>query len=150
MSSTLSFEDSSSWLSFTFLSFLDGIFSKGYKQALELQDLGPIGLQDRADLLYQKFTKEYGLESKKPMAKRSLWGVLWRTTGFHKLVGALLLFCISAALNFGPVEILTNLVKYFQGAVHYETWQLWLQCALLFVFPVVGSICLAHSNMIMV
>jgi ABC-type multidrug transport system fused ATPase/permease subunit len=149
MEASPNLEDSSSWLSFIFMLFLDSIFTKGYQRPLELTDLGGIAKQDRADLLYDKFSKEYASECKKPKEKRSLWAVLWRTTSIWKLHLSLVLFCVYGALQFGPVQILTNLVKYFQGIEFYEKWELWLQVALLFVFPVVGSICLAHSNALM-
>ena len=142
-------EDSAGFFSFIFMTFLDSLFAKGSKKPLEQIDLGTIGNADRSDLLYEKFAQEYDVESKYPLLKRSLWGILWRTTGYVKLVRAIVLYLISAALAFGPVMILTRLVRYFQGVDVYETWELWLQVSLLFIFPVVSSISLAHSNAIM-
>jgi ABC-type multidrug transport system fused ATPase/permease subunit len=145
-----SIEDSSSWLSYVFLTFLDGIFAKGYRQTLELSDLGGISKQDKSDTLHERFKVKYEKECKNhPLHKRSLWSVLWRTVGYWKLMLSILLFCISAALQFGPVMILNRLVRYFQGVQYYSDVQLWIMVALLLVFPVIGAMCLAHSNAIM-
>jgi ABC-type multidrug transport system fused ATPase/permease subunit len=145
-----SLEDSSSWLGYVLLTFLDDLFAKGYKQTLELSDLGGISKQDRSDTLHERFKLKYEKECKNhPLHKRSLWRVLWRTVGYWKLVLSILLFCVSAGLQFGPVMILTRLVRYFQGVQYYSDVQLWVMVGLLLVFPVVGSMCLAHSNAIM-
>lgn len=142
-------EDSANWFSFMFMSFLDKLFATGYSRPLEMCDLGGIGEADRSDRLYGKFVQEYDIEARKPLAKRSLWGILWRTVGYWKLVLSIILFLVFAALQFGPVMILTRLVLYFQGVDPYEKWELWVMVSLLFVFPVFGSVCLAHSNAIM-
>ena len=146
---TPSMEDSSNWFSYVFMTYLDTLFAKGYQRTLELADLGGISKQDRSDLLHHKFEKEYQVECEKPLAKRSLWGILWRTVSYWKLFLGLILFGVSAALQFGPVLILTRLVRYFQGVEYFTTAELWVLVCLLMVFPVVGAVALAHSNAIM-
>ena len=71
------------------------------------------------------------------------------TVGYGKFFLALVLFAVSAALQLGPVLILTRIVDYFSGVKSYSKGQLWIMIALLFVFPMVGSIAVAHSNGIM-
>ena len=149
ISSVPSIEDDSNWFTFVFMTYLDTLFAKGFKKTLELSDLGGISKQDRSDVLHEKFSREYEQECHKPLEKRSLWGVLWRTVGYFKLFMGVALFGVSAALQFGPVLILTRLVRYFQGIQYYSQSSLWGLVVLLFIFPVVASIALAHSNAIM-
>lgn len=145
-----SLEERSSWLSYIFFFYLDSLFSIGYRKTLELSDLGGIPEQNRSDVLYKRFEVFYAEEKKnKPVGKRSLWNILWKTVGYWRLFLAIALFGVYAALLFGPVLILTRLVRYFQGAENYENWSLWLMVAFLFIFPMVASIALAHSNAIM-
>jgi ATP-binding cassette subfamily C (CFTR/MRP) protein 1 len=144
-----SLEEGTNIFSYVFLGHLSRLFTVGYNRELQPADLGGVSTQDRADLLYAAFIKHFDVERAKPREKRSLWGVLWRTVGYHKLFLALVLFGFSAALQFGPVIILTHLVKYFAGVEEISDSTLWIIISMLFVFPMVGSIALAHSNAIM-
>lgn len=145
-------EEGSSWLSRCFMSYMDGLFAKGYHTTLELSDLGGINEDDKSAGLQKKFQKawEEALESVKGTEKKpSMWGVLWRTIGLWRLGLALLYFLVSAAVQFGPVVILNALVKYMQGDLELTTAQAWLLVAALFIFPMISSITLAHSNAVM-
>ena len=150
LNETPSLEASSGVFGFVFMTFFDKLFATGYKRTLTDSDLGGISAADRSDLLYARFGSLYAAESQsKTPAQRSLWGVLWKTVGIWKLYLALFLFCLSAALQFGPVMILTRLVRHLQGTEQYDNAGLWAMICLLFIFPVIGSISLAHSNAIM-
>lgn len=131
------------------MTWLDVLFAKGYEKKLELTDLGLISEQDKSEMLYQKFSRFFAKECSKPFAKRSLWHVLWQTVSYWKLFVAMVLFLVSAAVQFGPVLILTRLVKHFAGVSPLNIVQLWILVVLLFVFPMITSITLAHSNAIM-
>ena len=145
-----SLEDSAGPISAVFMFWLDGLFAKGFRKTLELQDLGGISINDRSDVLTEKFNKQYELEcTSKTLKKRSPWSIIWRTVGYWRLWAAILLFMVSAAVQFGPVMILTRLVRHFAGIEKFDDASLWGMVILLFVFPVFGSICLAHSNTIM-
>lgn len=146
-----SLEDSSSWLSFITLGFVDELLNKGFKKTLEATDLGGNSERDRADLLRVKFDAAMAVEvlTHPDPSTRSLWRVMWRTVGIGRLLLGILLFVFSAALQFGPVLILTRLVRNFQGVESYSTASLWSMVALLFVFTVAGSLCVAHSNALM-
>lgn len=150
LNETPSLEASSGPIGFVLMTYLDKLFSEGYKRTLTDKDLGGISEADRSDLLIKKFNELYENEARTtPLQKRSLWKVLWRTVGYWKLILALALFALSAAVQFGPVEILTRLVKYLQGVDKYDVSEVWGMVVLLFVFPVCGSIALAHSNALM-
>lgn len=142
-------EDSSSWVNFLLMTYLDPIFAIGNQRPLEMEDLGCVSKNNRADVLVERFKKEYAKQLHLPPAKRSMWHALWMTVGYGRLFLALALFGVSAALQLGPVMILDYLVKYFEGSSSLNKGQLWVLVALLFVFPNVGSICLGHSNAIM-
>jgi ATP-binding cassette subfamily C (CFTR/MRP) protein 1 len=144
-----SLEDNTNWISYIFLGHLSKLFHVGFARTLEPADLGGVSHQDRADLLYVKFVRYFDVERQKPKEKRSLWRVLWSSVGYVKVAFSLFLFGVSAALQFGPVLILTHLVRYFAGVEKLSDSTLWILVAMLFVFPMVGSITLAHSNAIM-
>ena len=150
LNETPALEDSCGVFGFVFMSYLYKLFSVGSKRTLTDTDLGGISDADRSDFLYEKFSVLYSNEAAtKSLIQRSLWRILWRTVGYWKLYLSLALFIVSAALQFGPVMILTRLVRYLQKAESYDTTGLWGMIVLLFVFPVVGAISLAHSNGIM-
>lgn len=146
---TPNYEEQANWISFLFLSYLNPIFRSGNEKPLEMQDLGGIAKQDRSETLYDSFTREYEQESQKPLARRSLWKVLWRSVGYMRLFVGIGLYMISAAMQFGPVNILTRLVRYFQGLDVYTETDLWIMVAFLFICPALGALCLGHSNVIL-
>lgn len=146
---TKSLEEDTNWFTYTFMVYLDSLFSVANKRTLEIEDLGAIPKANRADVLYPVFMGHYQKQRHLPPEKRSLWHAIWLTVGYGRFVLALVLFGISAALQLGPVLILTRLVNYFAGVTDYSKRSLWIMVALLFVFPLVSSIALAHSNAIM-
>jgi hypothetical protein len=123
---TESLDAGSSFLGFIFMTYLDKLFTIGNRRTLELKDLGPPRKDSCSAYLHSEFMIHYGKEIKKPIEKRSLWHVMWQTVGYPNLFLGLSLFGMSAAIQFGPVQILTRLVRYFQGLDHYTTFQLWL------------------------
>jgi ABC-type multidrug transport system fused ATPase/permease subunit len=141
-------EDSADWLSKAFFLFLNPIFTKGAEGTLEHVDLGPTAIQDRCDFLHDRFIKFWEEEKKLPPKKRSLWRVLWRTSGYEKLILGVLLYAIYQAEAFGPIEILNRLVKSFEGIEPLSTTGKGVLVALIFVLPMTGSIFAAHSNAI--
>eukprot|EP01040_Poterioochromonas_malhamensis_P005555 gene5555-5971_t len=141
-----SFEDKSSWFSYVFFLYLNPIFEKG--DQLEHVDLGATSLQDRCDYLHERFQKFWQLERQLAPEKRSLWKVLWRTSGYERLFLGLLLYTIYQAESFGPIIILNLLVKYFQGNQDLNDTELGVLVALIFVLPMTASIFAAHSNAI--
>ena len=141
-------EEESDWFSFLFLSFLNPLFQYGNKQTVELSDLGKIGDRDRCEILHSSFAEEYKVETQKPVNKQSLWKVLWRCVGYSRLFLGFGLYAMSAAFQFGPINILTRLVRYFQRVDQYSDRELWIMVAFLFICSAIGAFCLAHSNVI--
>jgi ABC-type multidrug transport system fused ATPase/permease subunit len=142
-------EDQCSWFSFSFFGFLNPVFDKGATQQLEYEDLGAVSTQDSCEYLHIRFEKYYAEEKRtKPLEKRSLWRVLWRTSGYEKLILGIVLYAIYQAEAFGPILILTHLVRYFEGLEHLTTVELAVLVALMFILPFTGSIFIAHSNAI--
>ena len=146
----VSFEDQASWLSKTFLLYLNPLFALGSSatadKQIEIVDLGPTSTQDRALVLYTEFMKQWQHERRLKPEQRSLWYVLWRTVGYNKLIYAIGLYLLYSASSFGPVLILNALVKHFQGTSELSTSTLWILVSLMFVIPMIGSIFAAHSN----
>lgn len=108
-------EDKASWWSYTFLFYLNPLFTKGNLTTIELVDLGPVSQQDRTDLLYKRFAEHWVAEAALPLEQQSLWRALFKTVGIWKLAISLVLYTGYSAIGFGPVLILNVLVKYFQG-----------------------------------
>eukprot|EP01033_Poteriospumella_lacustris_P010428 gene10428-7414_t len=145
----LSMEEKSNWFTYMMMTYLDPIFAVGYQRTLELEDLGGVPKNNRADVLHAKFMKSYEKQKHLPINKRSLWHALWLTVGYWRVTLAMIFFGFSAALQLGPVMVLNRMVKHFQGSSPLNKGQLWILVALLFVFPILSSIFLAHSNAIM-
>ena len=143
-----SFEDKAVWYTYFLFSFLNPLFRKGSTETLEQTDLGVVSDQDNVHVLYKKFLDVWDVEKKKPIEKRSLWAVLWRTVGYPKLILALVLYAGYSAASFGPILILNVLVKDLAGVKLLVLWRKWTYIALLFVLPMAGSIFVAHSNVL--
>eukprot|EP01040_Poterioochromonas_malhamensis_P013766 gene13766-15176_t len=143
---TKSFEDQSSWFDFILFRFMNPVFDRGAD--LEHSELGATSRQDSCDYLYGRFQKYWEIERQLPPEKRSLWNVLWRTTGLDRLVVGLILYAIYQTVAFGPVQILNHLVRYLQGTEDINDTGLGVLVALMFVLPMTGSIFAAHSNAI--
>jgi hypothetical protein len=111
----ISFEDSAPLLSWLFFLYLNPLYALGEKKTLEMPDLGVCSEQDKAEVLYAKFSVEYAKQMARPKNKQSLWMALWYTTGLNKFLVALVLYMFSAALAIGPIMLLNNLVLHFQG-----------------------------------
>ena len=146
---TKSLDEDINIFSYIFMTYLDTLFSVANKRTLEIEDLGCVPKANRADVLYPIFMGHYMKQRHLPAEKRSLWHCIWMTVGYWRFFLALLLFGISAGVQLGPVLILTRLVNYLQDVTEYKTSSVWIMVALLFVFPLVSSIALAHSNAIM-
>eukprot|EP01031_Cornospumella_fuschlensis_P028107 gene28107-33939_t len=142
-------EDDANFISYTFLSYLNPLFAKGNQQTIELPDLGPTSLQDRADLLYERFAEHWKYEESLPMKYRSIWRPMWKTVGYWRLFLALFLYTIYTVESFGPILVLNYLVRYFQGSIDLTPAGLWVLVALMFFLPMSGSVLAAHSNIIL-
>jgi len=85
-----------------------------------------------------------------PKDKKSISRALVSSFGFSKFLFALFLYIISAALQFLPVLILNDLIKYFQA---YPTVAAvvnpWIEVALLFVIPTLVTLLQARHNVTM-
>jgi ATP-binding cassette subfamily C (CFTR/MRP) protein 1 len=141
-------EDQSSWFSFSLFFFLNPVFDKGAIEQLEYEDLGTVSTQDSCEHLHVRFEKYFAEERTRPFEKRSLWRVLWRTSGYEKLILGIVLYAIYQAEAFGPILILNHLVRYFEGLEHLTTTGKAVLVALIFILPMTGSIFIAHSNAI--
>jgi ABC-type multidrug transport system fused ATPase/permease subunit len=147
----LSLEDSSSWFSYLFFNYLNPIFTKGTDQTLEHIDLGPVSYQDSCERLYDRFVQYWKEENERNAGKkerRSLWRVLWRTSGYERLVIGIALYAVCQAFAFGPILILNHLVRYFEGVEHLSQGALAIMVSLMFFLPFAGSIFASHSNAI--
>ena len=134
----LSIEEQASPLSRVLLLYLNELFHKGSRQPLEQQDLGNISKIDECNGLFNKCNVLWQEELKVPKARRSLWKCLWRTVGYDRLLFAIFLHGLYAASSFGPILILTELVRYFIGVNPMSDVKLWTLTSCLLVVPMIG------------
>lgn len=144
-----SFEDEAHWLSKLTLSWMDPIFTKGFDGTLVHEQLGHASASDSCLRLYEDFMKHWTVERQKPKKKRSLFRVLYQTSSFTRIFVGLGLYATYAALSYGPVIILDHLTSYLQGTENLSLFGKWMLVSLIFVIPVIASLCAAHSNVIM-
>lgn len=141
---TRSLEDEASLLALPTFAFLNPLFARGAEQTLELEDLGRCSAQDSSRPLYAAFSREYGKESRKERRRRSLWRILWRTVGLHRLLLALLLYMLSAAVAYGPIEIMNSLTLLFQGSIELSVAVQYVLVVLILLLLVINSLAQAH------
>ena len=139
-----SLEDEASLLALPTFAFLNPLFAQGAEQTLELEDLGRCSAQDSSRPLFAAFSREYERESRRERGRRSLWRVLWRTVGLHRLLAALLLYMLSAAVAYGPIEIMNSLTRFFQGSIELSLAVQYVLVVLVLLLLVVNSLALAH------
>ena len=139
-----SLEDEASLLSRLAFSFLNPLFAVGAQRTLEFEDVGRCSSQDMSRPLFAAFSREYGRELQKKREQRSLWLVLWRTVGVHKLVLALLLYMLSAAVAYGPIEIMNTLTRLLQGSMSLSLGVQYTLVVLVLLLPLINSLALAH------
>lgn len=145
---TVAFEDAADPVSRFFMTYMDPLFAKGVT-GLVHEDLGITSLQDKALPLHDKFIKEWAVEKEKPRKRQSLWSVLWRVVGYDRIIKAILLYACFAAISFGPIIILTNLVSHFEGKAILSTTSLWTLVAFMFILPAFATFFCAQSNVIL-
>lgn len=147
----LSLEDAATSFSRTFLNYLSPLFDLGMKRELELVDLGSPSEQDKCEALYERFNTQWEEEvkNKKGDLKRlSLWNPLWSMVGRFYAFQCIFLYYIYAIFSYGPVLILSQLVNHLQGTTTLSTAYLWTYVSLMFVFPIISSLSMNQSNII--
>ena len=143
----MSYEDASTTWSYWTMSFLNPLFKKGFsEEGLALDDLGKVSERDKTNNLYNRFWAQWLLETKKPVNKRSLWLVLWRTAGWCHVAYAISLYAVFSALGFVPVMILNQMLQYFEGVIELSTTQIWGLAALMLLVPIASSLLAVQSN----
>jgi hypothetical protein len=135
-----SFEDQASTLSRYLLTYLNPLLKAGSKRDITPADLGSVSKIDDCNLNYQRFLELWLKEIEKPDKKQSLWVVLWRTCGLHRLAWSLFLGAIGTGLTYGPIIILNQLVLHFEGSIHLQASILWFYVALIFILPMTSSL----------
>jgi ATP-binding cassette, subfamily C (CFTR/MRP), member 1 len=130
------------------LTSLNPLLSIGSKRSLTLQDIPPIPEDAAGASIYQRFQKHWNEELLLPTPQRSLWRVLIQTTGYQKQLFAIFLNAIGVACSIGPPQLLRVLSMHFNQTKTLSTSELWIFVSLLFILPVMGIICSAHSYVI--
>lgn len=103
----------------------------------------------RTDITLTLMYRHWERERLLPKKKRSLWRVLWKTSGYGRLIYGLMLYASYTALSFGPVLILNVLTQYLQGTRDLNQGEVAILVILLFLVPMLASIFAAQSNVIM-
>lgn len=132
--------------SFT-MTYLDPLLKLGAQRPLTLLDIGGPSEQDKAQNTFEKVTKAYSSQEKD---KKSIAKALWSGFGAWRFLLALGLYSVSSFLQFVPVLILNDLVKYFQSEGNESTMvNPWLEVLALFLVPMIVTLLQSTSNVIM-
>ena len=103
--------------------------------------------------MYDKFIVYWNAEmEKKKLGKKrqSLWHVLWMTVGYWYLFEAIIWYLLYAISSYGPVLVLSQLVSHFEGSIVLTPTQLWILAGLMFICPILSSLCANRSNLVIV
>eukprot|EP00804_Cyclotella_cryptica_P012077 CCRYP_004510-RC/>CCRYP_004510-RC protein AED:0.14 eAED:0.14 QI:366/0.66/0.5/1/0.66/0.5/4/0/1117 len=177
-------EDTSSILSRTLLLYLTPLLKLGATKILEPSDVGPPSLTDRAAHCHvsvqSRWNEELQRVKLKNDKKRARWEakvqkmddkkrqgqvfvpvtpnlarVLWYAFGYWRVWVAVFFYVLSALLQFVPVLILNDLVRYFETpadqAQNYKAllFHPWGDVVGLFIFPVLVSVLQTRSQVIL-
>lgn len=177
-----SLEDQGNVLSKWFLSYLSPLLRLGSIKVLELEDIGVPTKEDRADVAFQTMIQCWNEEvarteqinearknaydeklasmtpaqkgKAKPFVKQdaSVARALCNGFGPWKIVCSIFYYILSALIQFIPVLILEDLVKYFEGlespTPHNSFVDPWLEVAALAIFPFFASVLQTRSQVI--
>lgn len=161
-----SFEDEANFFSKITLSFLNQILKLGGTQVLERSDLRVPSHQDQSSTVYEKITTTWNSEIEKSRLhnqemirktgeltkpkKPSLIKALFHAASPKHFFLALVLYGLSTILQFVPVLILNDLVKYLGGSTTTSTFiHPWVEVFLLFIIPVCVSLLQNNSQVLM-
>lgn len=139
------------FFSFLGLAHLNDLFRLGSQRPLQQEDLGLLPQNDRVALIMQRFSDSQIAND--GVTKKSLFSSLFQTVGWRYPALGLCLQLICCGCGFGPPMILDALVKHFAGPLAFPGAQLsevelWILVVLLFVIPITGVLCGAHSFVI--
>lgn len=161
-----SLEDGASFLSSWTLQYLDPLLSLGAKKILENVDCGVPSKQDLADPTFNAAKKRWVEEcerakhwnetnthakkKKKPSLSRALIGAF----GPGKFCVAMIYYLLGALLQFIPVFLLEDLVKFFEAGGTVELYpdgyaHPWVEVVGLFIFPAVITLFQTRNQVIM-
>lgn len=177
-----SLEDQASCLSHWFLSYLSPLLRLGASKVIDADDIGAPSTQDLASEAYRiilekweeqiQKSEQFNIDSKakyddtiaklpeskkgkvKPFVKQdpSLSSALFKAFGGGRVAFAIFCYVISALLQFLPVLILQDLVKYFEtinsAFPHKPFVHPWVQVIALGVLPFMTSILQTRSQVI--
>jgi len=142
-----SLEDGAGFFSKMWLSYLTPLLRLGASKPLTTLDLGGPSSQDKAENCYNKVMGAYIAQ---PEDKKSISKALVSSFGVYRFLYALSLYVISAALQFLPVMILNDLIKYFQAYPTVATAvNPWLEVIAMFAIPTLVTLLQARHNVIM-
>jgi ATP-binding cassette, subfamily C (CFTR/MRP), member 1 len=135
-----------------FLDIVTPLLKKGTESPVTLADLAALDLLAPAvqtEQLHATFQAEWQQQrSLHPPHRVSLWQVMLSVIGYPQLALGLCLSMLSGACAFGPPLLLKYLSEHFSGVKEQSDTTLWVFVVLLLLFPVVGSVCMAHSYVI--
>jgi len=175
-----SLEDQAGFLSKWMLYFLNPLMHLGAKKVLDASDIGVPSAQDRADLAYQRSSrawqrqvviaeainrkiedeqrKTWADEGKQkcrllPLKRPSIAKALVSGFGLSTFIVANLYIVMAALLNFIPILILHNLVKFFESGEALQNYEglfhPWTQVVALGILPILISLLQARHFALM-
>jgi ABC-type multidrug transport system fused ATPase/permease subunit len=111
-------------------------------------DVSSLEDRERVAYVYESFRDMWADEMRLGKGKRSLFRALRRSLDGREQLWALLISMVAAGGACGPPLILKALSEHFSGVEVLPQSTLWILVSLLFVIPIVCSLCSAHSFVI--
>jgi ATP-binding cassette subfamily C (CFTR/MRP) protein 1 len=144
-----SLEDQANCFSRWTLNYLTPLMKLGTEKILEAEDCGTPSYVDRAEYAYSRVQAAWkeeiaaveaaNVKVKRTKREPNLSMVLLRSFGIGKFTYAMIVYVISAVLQFVAVLMLNQLVLYFQSG-KLDLVNPWVAMAMMGVFPVIVSV----------
>lgn len=136
------------WFSRLLMRGVNPILATGASRPLEMGDVSSLEDRERVAYVYESFRDMWADEMRLGKGKRSLFRALRRSLDGREQLWALLISMVAAGGACGPPLILKALSEHFSGVEVLPQSTLWILVSLLFVIPIVCSLCSAHSFVI--
>jgi ABC-type bacteriocin/lantibiotic exporter with double-glycine peptidase domain len=110
---------------------------------LEFDDLGSLPEDASVNTVHTKFLQQWVLDK---MGSPMIWSPLFKTIGSCRLFVSVILRVIMVGGSFAQPLLLEALTKYQQNQIYLSPTKKWILISLVFIIPVIKSVCRAHSE----
>lgn len=125
---------------------LTPILSLAQQKTLEIEDLGRLPESAGVERLYEGFKKHWNTQSSLPAEQRSLWGALFKTVGYSRILMALILQIVASGALFQAPLLMKAINNSNSGVQVLSLRAYWILVSLTLVIPIVGTVCAQQAR----